>query len=404
MWMSIRRLMSAAVATPRPVVPAAPAATARLTAVVAVAVLAWAPFLPAQSRSTAPGEVGGAGVEVVAADTAEDADVLTDEEAPRRRSRSRSPWRFSLDAALGSLYDTNLQHRHDGVASFGSTAKVGAGVQRRLGPASAGLAYALTVHRYEEDPTRSRESHSARAVVGLVAGPRVALTVTGDASIGGSSEDREIGNEYGLSPRIDLRLGASQRLRLTAARRTRRYEELGGRDAENLSLGVDYRFRSESGAAAEVGSRFEANRAARASSSFTRWTHRARLTVPLAGALVATVEMKQSSRAYPHRHLAVEEPGDVDLTDRQLEVLRRFGDPDEPGAGGGLDDVPPDVLLAWTRTPRSDHIWTPSAALRLPLGFGVELRTAYRFDGRASNDLRRNYGAHRWALDAILKL
>jgi len=302
-----------------------------------------------------------------------------------QRSPSRPPFlRLGAEAGAGSVYDTNLERRHDGFQSWGWTAAAAANLRAQAGPASLSLGYRVEAHRFDADERWNRVTRLASAITGIRISRVLLLDVTAEHVTGRASEDREIGDEYALLPRLELRPDGRNRIRIRAGYRVRNYGDLGGRDARNRLIGFDYRIGPSGGARVELGSRYEINATDDARNGFHRWTHRVRFNAPLATGTEIAFELYQYSRTYPDRLLSMEAP--TDLSDEGVDILAGYRD---TGAAAGSNDAMTDQDLF----PRHDQIWAPSIVLLRAAG-PVEVQIAYQFEARLSNDLRRGYTGH----------
>jgi hypothetical protein len=307
-------------------------------------------------------------------------------QVPGSRSTARTV-RPYLELGVTSVYDTNLERRYDGPAALGVQTRALAGLRASGRQLTASLDYALGLNRFDTGGRWNWKSHTARASIAARSGP-VTLAVTGEYLVGIASEDSEIGNQFGVLPRLELRLGQRNQLRVQAGQRERRFGELGGENADNRFIGADYRIGRSGSATLELGSRFELNDTEDSRSRFRRWTHWLRFFAPFGTGSDLSLELRHYSRVYPERYLSMESP----------DVLVHPGTALPPGyrdlLPGRLSQVIPWPDETRDRFPRHDLVWIPSAAFAQRVAGGVEFRLGYQYEARLSNDLRRDYGGH----------
>jgi hypothetical protein len=303
---------------------------------------------------------------------------------PRSRAATVRPY---LDLGVTSIYDTNLERRHDGPAALGLQIRALAGLRASGRRLTGSFDYALGLNRFDAGGRWNWVSHTARAAFAARLGP-VTLGATGEYLVGIASEDSEIGDQYGVLPRLELRLDDRNRLRVQVGQRKRRFGELGGEDADNRLIGLDYRIGRSGSATIELGSRFELNDTEDSRSRFRRWTHWLRFVAPLGSGTDLSLELRHYARVYPERFLHMESP----------DVLV---DPDSAWPPGYRELQPGQLpqVIPWPdetlgRFPRHDLVWIPSVSVAWRVAGGLELELRYQYEARLSNDLRRDYGGH----------
>jgi hypothetical protein len=184
--------------------------------------------------------------------------------------------------------------------------------------------------------------------------PWLSVGLTAEASLKGSSEDREIGDQYGFLPRLELRPNSDIRLRVTTAYRKRYYGEASGSNSTNRYVAVNSYVNAGNGTL-EGAARFEKNNPERARNRFERQTYTTRYITPLSERDELLVGLEYSPRRYPERLVDVDE-------DRKEPRLDRKWAPE----------------LRWVRTWRRN--------------FRTELE--HEFETRFSNDPEKGYRGH----------
>ncbi|HUF68840.1 MAG TPA: hypothetical protein VMM79_09385 [Longimicrobiales bacterium] len=300
----------------------------------------------------------------------------------RAQRRGPSFARLGFELTGSSVYDSNLSRSVDRLESWGWTAGGATTLHLERGATALSLEYGVDAHRFGASDRWDRVTQEARATFAGRISDALRVDVMAEHGTGRASEDREIGKEYAVFPRLDVLPDSRSRIRIRGGYRIRDYGDLGGRNARNRLIGVDYRIGASGGAGVEIGTRYEVNVTEEARNRFYRWRHRARFTAPLGRASDIAIALEQQSRRYPERLLSME-PVDQ-LSGEARDLLAGYTDSGIPGGGTGTDP----------RTfPRHDQIWKPS--LEITYGAGpVEIELGYEFEARLSNDLRRGYDGH----------
>ncbi len=289
------------------------------------------------------------------------AGLETESTAPRT-SRFRS---ISATALLTNSFDTNIDHNADNLDSYGVIP--GARIQFRQAARHHWfhLMYAVGVHSYTQTNRWDRVSHQFRAgFEGLLTGPLRSETAA-DVSIGGSSEDRDISNQFQASQAFEIRFDRYHRLQTYATIRFKRFPDAPQNNAFKPNIGFEYEQRYRNGQRWGFGGRYEIKRVANPRSNYYRWTFDIEYRTPMvlrANQLI--LQAKNKRKFYWTRRIRV-----VDK-----RVLRR------------------------------DRRWTLGLEWRHTVSRGVKMSLGYQYEVRTSNDDRKFYRAHFVVLAASYKL
>ena len=257
---------------------------------------------------------------------------------------------FSFFVSLTGVHDTNINHSEEPLASTG----VVGGIGTRFETDNFEVEYEVAKHEYSNTDRWDRVSHSVTTSFEQRVAKKLSMEAVGELTLKGSSEDRELNDQYVLEPRINYRFSPSSRLRLYGAHRLRRYDDNQQRDATNQYAGAEFRQRLGSGAF-DVGYRWETNRAEGRRYSYERQTYSLQYATPLAGGLHRlAAEVKYRPQNYSHRF----------VDDEEDEPLRR------------------------------DKRWIFSLEGSIALGRHLELLPGYRYETRFSNDEEEEFEAH----------
>jgi hypothetical protein len=259
---------------------------------------------------------------------------------------------LTLEASVTTLYDSNIEHEAGGISSYGFIGGASATYRFRSTSPRAQLFYGVALHSYAHTDRWDRVSQAARAIFALPRGP-LTLGLTAEALLKGSSEDRQVGNQFALLPSIELRPSASTRLRTVGAYRRRYYEDTPDLDAENYYVDVDGR--AELGdAQLEAGARFERNNPELLRNRFERETYNVRLTMAATARDEILFDLKNTRVLYPERL--------VELDDKEDN-----------------------------EAPRRDRKWTPRVSWLRDWGGGLQTELEYELETRDSNDPDKDY-------------
>jgi hypothetical protein len=269
--------------------------------------------------------------------------------APRRSPSPPRPWSFV--AAASNVFESNIDRNQDNHHAAGAVVGLGGQYQNRADRPSFTVQYQAGAHVYAGAPNWDRISHNLRSAYEKRLFKPVSFEAVGEISIKGSTEDRELGNQYIVSPRLQYRLPRNVRIGVETGFRVKHYADRT-RNATNPYGGVRLTQRIGRGRW-DLGYRYEENNSDTARNRYIRSTYSGDFTVPIARADTLGFELKFRSRHY--------------------ERLVRIDDRRVP-----LRD------LKWSLSPEWVHVLSP----------GVQLRAGYEFEQRGANDPGRNYGAH----------
>ncbi len=273
----------------------------------------------------------------------------------RAEKIGESRWNpLSVTTFARSVYDSNIRHDQNNLESYGLIGGAAARYQSRRIRAPLAATYAVARHSYTQGSEWDRVSQDLNVVAGRRLTPRVTLETLGEIALKGSSEDRDIGDQYIFLPRLSYRLKASQRLRGYGAYRIKRYDVASDRNAVNRYAGLEFRQNVGKGGQLETEYRYETNSAEGERQSYTRRTYDAQYAANLSGHNQIIGELKYRTQRYDKRAIVVD----------------------------GL------------ARPRMDHRFQPSLGMTHLLNRRVELEVKYEFENRTSNDPRRGYRDH----------
>jgi hypothetical protein len=149
--------------------------------------------------------------------------------------RTHGVWLANV--SLLNTFDGNINHDPAPIRSYGLVPAASFGYESSPDPRfTAG--YDIAANQYTGTDEWDRISHGLRADVNGRAGQRWRFEAAGSATWKGSSEDRELSNEFGLSTRAAYRLLKSTRLIVLGMARYKQYPDDPGTSGAAPYLGA----------------------------------------------------------------------------------------------------------------------------------------------------------------------
>jgi hypothetical protein len=132
--------------------------------------------------------------------------------------------RWHGTVSLSNLFDGNINHELDPIRSYGIVPAADLVFESSSDPAFV-FGYEIASNRFTGTDEWDRVSHSMYSVWSYRLGSRLRMETEGGASFKGSSEDRELANEFGVSQRLAYRLRKSTRILVVGAYRYKQYSD-----------------------------------------------------------------------------------------------------------------------------------------------------------------------------------
>jgi hypothetical protein len=283
-----------------------------------------------------------------------------DGSAPGRVAKP-GPW--SLEMRLSSVFDSNLDRDEESLDVYGLVAGAQAMFERRRDDDDLRLEYEAALHRYSRTDKWDRLSHKLRGRYEREVGSRWTLGAESEITIKGSSEDRTVGDQYILEPRLEYEIADDSEARVYGAFRLRRYDQEPEQNAVNRYAGAEFTQKFGGKREWEVGLRYEVNDAERSRRYYRRWTWHTRLVTPLSARDELELELKLRARVFPERFVEME-----------------------------------DELV-----PRQDRRWSPSLVWTRALSGSMGLEVEYEYETRSSNDPEQAFKGHQLRLSLLFR-
>lgn len=314
--------------------------TRHTLSIVAAMLLCGSPSIKAQS------EIGPAGEAATTQQTTTTASRFP-QGSSERKPAERRLWLF---ASLATGFDSNINQDPDGTSSFGFVSSMGFHFQNSVDKPSFEVEYEAGLHRFTNTDKWNRVSHSLSASYKRHLFGRWYARTIGELTLRGSSEDRELNNQYLLGQQFEYRPTATIRLIGFAAYRLKRDPVEQGKNAIDPYIGAKFVQRLRGDRRWEIGYRYDHNRSQDPRNRYVRWTYRAKYETPMFERDRLTFEASYRPQLYA-RTVRV---GDIRVT-------------------------------------RHDVRWSFTALWERPLNEAVTFRMFYRFEKRLSNGPDRGY-------------
>lgn len=258
----------------------------------------------------------------------------------------------------GMLLETNLEREETPSGAYGGVVGLGIGFRNRARRPSLEFGYEIAGHRYSVPARWNRLSHAGTGAITVHATKRLALRLEAEATIKGSSEDRDLGNQYRLRQAIEWRILGNTEIEIGAVARLRRYTDNLDRNATNTYAEAKLAQRIVRGLDLAASGRLESNDASGARYRYDRVSYQI--------GLEATGGFGE-----------LEIEGGYKIQDYRTRLIDTG-----PADGSRRQDRRYQVEASWTIFP-----WET---------FGIT--TGYQFEHRVSNDPNAEYLAHQFGL------
>ena len=282
-----------------------------------------------------------------------------------QKETATRPRRVWVYMSLSSMFDSNINHDEESLNSFGVVPSVGVHFQNDAETPSFEADYEVALHRYTKTNAYNRFSQNFTASYRRQFARRWVMRTTGEISLKGSSEDRDVNNQYVLEQQIQYRINANNRVRAFGAYRTKRYSlDERGKNAVDPYIGARFDQKLKGGRGWEIIYRYDKNRSQDPKDFYVRRTYGAQFFTPLFKNRhdLLTLEARYAPRLYA----------------RQVKV----------------DGV---------RVPRRDQRWELDVLYERPLRQDVQLGLNYGYEKRNSNDPDKKFDSHLFGVTFTFK-
>ena len=259
--------------------------------------------------------------------------------------------RFWFSATLAASFDSNIDHEPRGVRSFGVVPSLGLHLQNSAENPSFEMHYEIAAHQYTNSQEWDRVSQNLEVSYRKHLFGRWSARTEGELTLKGSSEDRELNNQYALRQQLEYRFNEWSRLQLVAAYRLKRDPEDSGSDSIDPYAGVRFIQKLRGARRLAVSYRYDKNRSRDPRSRYIRWAYDADFSTPV----VSRRNRLSFAVTYKPRLYART------------------------------------VKLESGRVPRFDKRWIFETQFERMLRSNLQLVAVYRFESRDSNDPDKDF-------------
>ncbi|MDP9177179.1 MAG: hypothetical protein M3O61_05815 [Gemmatimonadota bacterium] len=267
--------------------------------------------------------------------------------------------RFSVENGVTNTYDTNIEHDSTNIGSYGIIVGATGRFRSRGSKPGVYMEYGVAVHQYTATDRWDRVSQLGRLGFDIPLGSMLLFGVTGEIYLKGSSEDREVGDQYAVLPRIEIRPIDDVRFRIITGYRQRKFAEAPNSNAINRYVTFDSRIRFGEGTL-EGAARFERNLPKITRLRFKRQTYSARYGREVGDRAEVFAGLEYRPVQYPERT--------VDILDEEGEEIGE--------------------------EPRVDRRWKPQVKWAHEWSRNVRTDVEYEYEMRFSNDPDKKYRGH----------
>lgn len=222
--------------------------------------------------------------------------------ADKQGDQVRRRWWMSM--SLASVFDTNITHDEQQVSALGLVPSLGFHFRDNAERPSLEVDYEVAVHRYNNTDEFDRVSHNLTVEYRKQLMKRLYAKTTTEMSLKGSSEDREINNNYIVEQQLQYRFTPNTRVAGLAAYRLKRYP-IVDQDSNSIDsyAGAKIEQRFSGDRRLELSYRYDHNRAWDPRNNYIRRTYTLEFETPLSirrrDSLLA--EFRYSPRDYQNR-------------------------------------------------------------------------------------------------------
>jgi len=269
-------------------------------------------------------------------------------------------WRRRLwfSATLATSFDTNINHDPQGVSSFGLIPSLGVHFQNSVEKPSFQVDYEVAVHRYTNSEEWDRVSQSLLMSYRRHLFGGWSTRTESEITLKGSSEDRELNNQYALSQQLEYRINQKSRLQLAAAYRIKRDPVDSGSNAIDPYIGARFIQKLAGDRRWALSYRYDKNRSWDPKNRYIRWAYEAEFATP--------------------------------IVDRRTRL--NFDLTYKPRLYGRT------VRVEGQRVPRRDGRWIFETQFERVLRSDLRMVFVYRFEQRDSNDPEKDFKSNQAGL------
>jgi hypothetical protein len=260
---------------------------------------------------------------------------------------------LTLELGYLSRFDSNIDHNEDDLDSFGMVPAVMAQLRSsRIKPVAL-LNYHVARHNYSGTDRWDRFSHLLVGVLRQDQDGSLRTETRGEISVAGTSEDRDLSNQYQVAQNLEYRFTDDYRLNLYGTLRWKRFD-VRDRNEFKPNVGLEFEQKLANDAELKFGVRWETKIIDDRDGRYKRWTFALDYEVPVSATSELEVFVENRRKLYEFEEIEID---DEDYLRRDFQW--RFG-------------------VAWTK-----HLTDR-----------LRFKTDYMFERRDSNNPAKLFDAH----------
>lgn len=285
---------------------------------------------------------------------AQTVDPASQQDAETTEAQGEKPV-LGIKVSTLQVYDSNIDHDEHHRAAYGLVPGAQVRFQNRARSPVLTLQYQVARHAYTRTDKWDRVSNKFRVTFTPEGTRRWRTETDVELSFGGTSEDRDISNQYALEQNVEYRFTRDHRLHFFTYLRLKRIVNNPAESAIKPYWGLVYERKTDDDGALQLSARYELNREQEARGDYSRWTYALDYEIPLFKTEnVLTFEAKYQRKNYAFRFVEVEDE----------DERRRY------------------------------YQWAMSVDWERPLIAGLIMRFQYQYELRDSNDPGKRFTAH----------
>lgn len=192
-------------------------------------------------------------------------------------------WRRRLwfTATLATSLDTNINHDPVGVSSFGLVPSLGVHFQNSVEKPSFEIEYEVAAHNYTNSKEWDRVSQNLAVSYRKHLFGGWSTRTESEITLKGSSEDRELNNQYLLGQQLEYRINPNSRLQFVAAYRVKRDPIDSGSNAIDPYAGIRFIHKLPGDKRLALSYRYDKNRSWDPKNRYIRWAYETEFATPI---------------------------------------------------------------------------------------------------------------------------
>ncbi len=218
-----------------------------------------------------------------------------------------------VDASLqfSSIYEDNIEHDADvdAVQSYGMVPALHVRVQSGIEDPLFVFDYLVARHAYSNTERWDRISNSFRASFEPRISDELHMITSAEVSLKGSSEDRDVSNQFQVMQEVEYRFTRRHRLQLYGTYRIKRFPDQPGAQDLKPNVGINFDRRYSNGERFETGVRYEFNKEEEIRGNYKRWTFAVEYRTPQFNKLRDQFEfgIKHRTKSYTGRFVELDD-------------------------------------------------------------------------------------------------